>query len=500
MGYQNPVIPGFYPDPSVCRVGEDYYLVNSSFEYFPGVPIFHSRDLIHWRQIGHCLTRPSQLPMDGAASSQGIYAPTIRHHQGRFYVVTTNVSGGGHFYVTAANPAGPWSEPIWVDGGGIDPSLFFDWDGKVYFTSTAPDGFSPGIYQSEINIATGRRLTEPACIWKGTGGMHPEGPHLYRIDGIYYLLIAEGGTEHGHTVTIARSQGPWGPFVGCPHNPILTHRSLPSPIQATGHADLVQAHDGTWWLVCLGIRPVYYPPRHHLGRETFLAPVTWTSDCWPVVGHNGTIALEMDLPTLPLHPWEAAPDCDDFDSATLGLAWNFRRNPVDEDWSLTARPGWLRLNGPARGPGFVGRRQQHFDCRAAALLDFNPSVDGEEAGLTAIMNEEFHYDLAVTREGGRRCLIFRRTLAGLSKVEYCAPLPSGLVELIVTADRHTYRFAYRVDGGSPVPFGEAACCYLATEVAGGFTGVYLGVYATGNGRRSSTPADFDWIAYTWAWS
>jgi xylan 1,4-beta-xylosidase len=206
MPYANPIIPGFYPDPSVCRVGDDYYLVTSSFEYFPGVPVFHSRDLLHWRQIGHCLTRDSQLPLLSVRSSGGIYAPTIRHHNGRFYMVTTNVNGGGNFYVFTDDPAGEWSEPVFVEQGGIDPSLFFDDDGTVYFTSTGDNG----IYQSILNIQTGKRLSEIRHLWTGTGGRYPEAPHLYRINGRYYLMMAEGGTEYGHMETIARGDSPWG--------------------------------------------------------------------------------------------------------------------------------------------------------------------------------------------------------------------------------------------------------------------------------------------------
>src|SRR5215217_6358467 len=251
MRFTNPILPGFHPDSSICRAGDDYYLVTSSFEYTPGVPIFHSRDLVHWRQIGHCLTRPSQLPLPLQQPSLGIFAPTIRHHDGVFSMVTTNLDQlistegrQGSFYVTTDDPAGEWSESVWVDQGGIDPSLLFDDDGRVYLSSTHnpraadPDEGSTepgwGIQQSEVDIKTGRLLTEPRLIWTGTGGSHPEGPHLYKIAGRYYLMIAEGGTEYGHMETIARSHTPWGPWEACRHNPILSHRSYHSPIQATG--------------------------------------------------------------------------------------------------------------------------------------------------------------------------------------------------------------------------------------------------------------------------
>lgn len=241
MKFKNPIIKGFHPDPSICRVENDFYLVTSTFEYFPGIPIFHSTDLVNWEQIGHCLTTLQQLPLNETPSSCGIYAPTIRYHDGVFYVVTTNVLEGGNFFVTATNPAGPWSEPIWFENSqGIDPSLFFDKDGKCYLTGTGGNHENPGIYQVEIDIKTGKYLSERKFIWGGTGGAFPEGPHLYKIGEYYYLMISEGGTEYGHMLTISRSINPYGPFESYERNPIMTHRSMNHPIQATGHADLVQ--------------------------------------------------------------------------------------------------------------------------------------------------------------------------------------------------------------------------------------------------------------------
>jgi xylan 1,4-beta-xylosidase len=497
MKFNNPVLPGFYPDPSICRVGQDYYLVTSSFEYFPGVPLFHSRDLIYWRQIGHCLTRPSQLPLKDVPSSGGIYAPTLRYYQETFYMVTTNVTGGGHFYVHTRDPLQAWSEPIWLDQGGIDPSFFFDDDGLVYFTSTGDEG----ITQSRIDLETGRRLTEPRLIWSGTGGQYPEAPHLYKINGVYYLMIAEGGTEYGHMVTLARSDNPWGPFESCPHNPILTHRSYFSPIQATGHGDLIQAHDGRWWMVFLGIRPNGHPPCHHLGRETFLAPVTWGPDGWPVVGKKGRVALKMEAECLPPAPWEPDPARDDFDEPQLRLSWNFLRNPNAADYSLTERPGWLRLVGSALNleavgsPTLIGRRQQHFDCQVRTLVDFEPQAEGEEAGLTVRMNEQHHYEIAITRLEGERQVILRRRIGSLVAIVQRAPIESGPVILEIKADRNRYYFSCGLEGQVANLLGTGETRYLSTEVATGFTGVYFALYATGNGRRSTTLAFFDWFDY-----
>jgi xylan 1,4-beta-xylosidase len=503
--YANPIIPGFHPDPSICRVGDDYFLVNSSFACYPGVPAYHSRDLVHWRQIGHCLTRPEQLPLGRTNPSGGIFAPTIRYHDGVFYMVTTNVTGGGNFYVTTRDPSGAWSDPIWVAQSGIDPSLLFQ-DGHVYFTSTGtPDEPDPavhgqGIIQSEIDPATGQKLTKSRLIWTGTGGAYPEGPHLYKIGKYYYLMIAEGGTEYGHTEVIARSDSPWGPWESCPRNPILTHRSYNSPIQALGHADLVEAQDGSWWLVCLGFRP-NVPQVHHLGRETFLAPVEWDQDGWPQVGKAGRIALEMEAPRLSPVTWPAPPERDDFDSQTLGLKWNFLGIPRPEDWSLTARASHLRLLGQAAGLDdgsgvvLVGCRQEHFNCEVSVSLEFAPAKEGEEAGLTAWMDARHHYDIYVTREGDSRIVAACQRIGSLSSVVARKELAEGPVTLLIRANRMFYTFAVITGSGEEHALATGETRYLSSEVAGGFTGVYFAMYASGNGQACAVPADFDWFDY-----
>jgi alpha-N-arabinofuranosidase len=497
--YKNPIIPGFHPDPSICRVGGDYYLVTSTFEYFPGVPIFHSRDLVHWKKIGHCLTRASQLELAKAKSSQGIFAPTLRHKDGRFYLITTNVSSGGNFYVTTSDPSTEWSEPHWIQesGFGMDPSLFFDDDGKVYYTRHG-GGERGAIFQAELDLASATLRGEARPIWAGTGGIWPEGPHLYKIAGTYYLLSAEGGTSYGHAQVVARSSSAWGPFEACPHNPILTHRDrLGHPIQATGHADLVQAENGSWWLVFLGIRPL--DSHHHLGRETFLAPVSWEAG-WPVVHGAHGVELEMDGAHLPpAHAWPAPAPRDEFETSALGLDYLFVRNPEPDSYSLTARPGWLRLRGNATtldsvgSPAFVGRRQQHFDCRAAALLEFEPSTSQAEAGLTLRANEENHYDLFVHGVGAERRLTLRARRLGLSEIVAETPLASGAVELWIRATAEHYEFGYAANGHSQ-RLGTLPTRALSTESAGGFTGVCIGLFACSKANPAE-PADFDWFEY-----
>ncbi|WP_119321883.1 glycoside hydrolase family 43 protein [Capsulimonas corticalis] len=504
MIYRNPVLPGFHPDPSICRVGSDYYLVTSTFEYFPGVPIFHSTDLVHWRQIGYCLTRDSQLPLKSAGSSAGIYAPTIRWRNGIFYMVVTNVSGMGNFYVTARNAEGPWSEPVVIDENGtpvegIDPSLFFDDDGAVYFSGTTGT--------AAIDIETGALRSDLKQIWTGSGGRYAEAPHLYKINGLYYCMLAEGGTEPGHMVTIARSGSPWGPYEPCPRNPILTHRDRGGcPIQSTGHADLIEAHDGSWWAVFLATRvSAKYPNVHHLGRETFLAPVTWDSEGWPIIGNQGVVDLEMPARAFMIASEQErkATSRDDFDTDTLALPWNFRRNPDPDLWSLSERPGSLTLKCSAvtlndvAQPAFVGRRQEHFQCRFSTGLAFDPQTALEEAGLTVIMNEEHHYEIFVRGDGGGgRTVAVRRRIGDLVAVVAEEPLGHGDVILSIDADPEEYHFGCMERNGSRKTLASGSTRYLSTEVAGGFTGVYLGMYATSNHHESTAAAHFDWAEYT----
>lgn len=499
--YDNPVIRGFHPDPSAVRVGSDFYLANSSFEYFPGVPIFHSTDLVNWRKIGHALTRPSQVDLNGLPSSQGIYAPSLRYHDGTFYVITTNVSSDGHLLVTTTDPAGEWSEPVFIEGDGIDPSLFFDDDGTVYF-SRHGGGENGGIFQAEIDVTSGRLLTPLVEIWSGTGGIWPEGPHLYKFDDTYYLLVAEGGTSYGHRITVARSSSPSGPFESFPGNPILTHADDPDhPIQATGHGDIVRLEDGSDWIVFLGIRP-WDGSHHHLGRETFLAPLEWNADGWPVVNGGARIGLSMSREGLPPYsPQEPEPAVDDFDGDALGLEWNTLRNPQLSDYSLTARPGFLRLSGrnvtleQEASPTFVGRRQQHLRCRASTRLEFTPEAEGQEAGLALRMNEDNHYVLFVTLAGGQRRVELRGRSNGLSAALAAANLPDGPVDLIVEAYADHFEFFFASDGAEPVALGEGSTTPVSTEEAGGFTGLYIGLFAQTSGA-SMPPADFDRFEYT----
>lgn len=387
VSFENPILPGFYPDPSICRVGEDYYLVNSSFEFFPGVPLWHSRDLLHWEQLGHVLTRPSQDPLEGCRASGGIFAPTIRHHNGRFYMVTTNVSAGGNFFVWADDIRGPWSEPITIKQGGIDPSFFWDDDGTVYFQSTFGDINGQCIGQCVVDLETGEMRTETRPIWHGTGGKCPEGPHMYKINGKYYLMIAEGGTEYGHMETIARSDSPWGPFESCPRNPILSHRDINPRTgipQGLGHADLVEDQNGQWWIVFHGIRPSQFM-LHHMGRETMIAPVDWDKDGWPVVNGGKPIENPMTVPTPPNYqekPVDKAwKDC--FQGPELDCRWAYLRNPVLENYflgnGLTLRGTAATLDDCA-SPHLCGRAPRGVLLPGGGHPDCGPAGRGRPPG------------------------------------------------------------------------------------------------------------------------
>jgi alpha-N-arabinofuranosidase len=505
------VLPGFYPDPSVCRVGEWFYLVTSSFEYFPGVPLFKSKDLVNWQQIGHCLTRESQLPLDKVRKSGGIYAPTIRHHEGIFYMVTTHVDYGGNFYVTTNDIEGEWSDPIWVDIGGIDPTLFFDLSGKAYIvTNEGTDGTFGHIVLAEIDIDTGKLLTQTKELWKGTGGQYIEAPHIYLKDGYYYLMVAEGGTSYGHMETIARSKSIWGPYESCPNNPILTHReACDEPIQATGHGDLVQDGYNDWWILFLGIRPSQ-GGFHHLGRETFLAPVTWDENGWPVVNEGKNVALLIDSDrALELHPLITPSHRDNFDKPALNDQWNFIRNPTRECYSLNKENGGITLTGTdvllsdVDSPTFIGRRQQQFECTASASMNIN-LTGNYRAGITVFYSDEHHYEIAVVSKLGHYSIEVEKTVGDINTVVTKIDLNADdlaahpIIVLTVTADRFNYKFGYSFDselgdGNDTHYIATGRTQLISTEIAlGKFTGAYFGLFVESANKAQVT---FNWFDY-----
>ncbi|MNB68572.1 Beta-xylosidase [compost metagenome] len=498
--YRNPVISGYYPDPSVIRVGEDYYLITSSFEYFPGVPLFHSKDLVNWKQLGHILTRRSQVDLRKSGSSDGIYAATLRYHAGRFYMITTDVRGIGNFYVTADSPEGPWSDPIILPHGGIDPSLFFDDDGRAYVTAQNGADLESHVIQYEIDPLTGEVLSEPREIWRGDGGPWVEGPHLYKIKGTYYLMAASGGTSFEHREIIARGSHPYGPFENKPE-PILTHRGLKNhPVQCLGHADLVEDAGGGWWAVFLGMRPIEgrYSP---LGRETFLAPVEWTEEGWPMIDNNeGTVVSggadnngesEGDI-SEPIRLMNG-----------FGPEWAFLRDYEESRFTWTEQPGQLWLRGNSynlddEAPAvFACIRQKHFHMKTTVAMNYSPVQEGEHAGLAARLNDRGYVFWGLARREGKNVLELTVRDGSRKDVYHYKADETGPVWLCISSDITAYSFSYSADGETwhevkhKVPVST-----LSPEVNGGFTGVCLGLHASGNGAGDSAPVCYEEFCYT----
>ncbi|WP_145026714.1 glycoside hydrolase family 43 protein [Paenibacillus sp. Y412MC10] len=481
MKYDNPVIKGFYPDPSVCKVNDTYYLVCSSMQYSPGVPLFESKDLINWTQIGHCLTRKSQIQLDKVNSSGGVFAPTLRYNGGRFYMTTTNDTTRQNFYVWTDDIYGEWSDPIGVDQGGIDPDLYFE-DGKAYFMSNGvdDDGIG-GIVQCVIDIETGRKLTPSRSIWQGTGGRYLEAPHLYKIGGRYYLVAAEGGTEFGHMVTYARGDSPSGPFEPYSHNPVLTNRNMGGyEVQAVGHGDLVQDEKGNWWLLHLGFRQMgQWIPYHHLGREVFLTPVTFGEDGWFTAGHHGTTLSSFETDRIPDEVVQQEKKRYTFENMEWDKDWCYLRHPDLGNYSY--EQGMLELRGTeitldqADSPTFIGIRQRDFE----AVISCDVSLTQGEAGITLYMDENHHYDLAIRQGGSGYEVIERLNVGDIKSIEKAVDLKnSSRASLVIQASPTHYRFLLRADG-QEIQLGTAQTKYLSSEVAGGFTGVIIGLYACG---------------------
>ena len=457
LGASAQIIPGFNPDPSCVAVGGDYYLVTSTFHYFPGVPVYHSTDLKYWEQIGNVLDRPSQLPMAEANASLGIYAPTIRYNDGVFYMITTNVGNGGNFMVTATNPAGPWSEPIWLEQQGIDPSLYFE-DGKCYMVSN-PDAT---ITLCEIDPVTGKTLSPGKPLWKGTGGRFSEGPHIYKHDGWYYLLISEGGIEMAHCLTVARSRNIYGPYDANPANPIFTHCSLAgqeSNIQATGHGDIFQAADGSFWICMLAYRR-YGGDFHHIGRETFLAPVTWANE-WPVINDGKPLVENAN----PEH------HSIDYDFAYIGPEWMYIQQPVVSNYKALPGGG-IELRGTGKGfdwgsvsPTALLRRQQNADCVVRATV--KAKGRGSEGGLAVYQTHNGHIEFFVS--GGKATVRVRAR--SILAEQGSVAVKGGKANLEIRALGDHYEFF--ADGKY---VGRVDSAVLSSEFAGGFTGVTVGPY------------------------
>lgn len=506
--YRNPILAGYYPDPSVTRVGDRFYLVNSTFAHYPGIPVFESTDLVNWHQLGHVIDRPSQLSFEGLGTSKGVFAPAIAHHDGTFYVINTSVDGGGNFYVTAKSAAGPWSDPQWLhEIDGIDPSFFFDADGKAYVVNNGPPEGKPlydghrAIWIQEFDVATGKLVGPRKIVVNGGVDISKkpiwiEGPHLYRRGGWYYLMCAEGGTGPGHSEVIFRSKSPWGPYQPFAGNPILTQRDLDparaDPITNSGHADIVEAPDGSWWAVFLASRS-YGGTHYNTGRETFLLPVTW-KDGWPIILEHGKtipyvatgpkfMAAAKQAPLTGNFTWR-----DEFDRDALDLAWIQIRTPKQQWFDLKTKKGALTIDAlPVKldeltNPSFLARRQQHTSFEASTALDV-PGA-GVAAGLAAFQNEKYWFFLGARRAGDALEVFLEKDAGhGATVVATTRLAVVPALELRITGNAGDYSFSYDADGKGWRALREHEDgTILSTDVAGGFVGAIVGPYARTEGK------------------
>ena len=504
--YRNPVLAGFYSDPSLTRVGDDYYLTASTFTYFPGLPVFRSRDLVHWTQIGNAIDRPGQLNFDGLGLSRGVFAPDISHHAGTFYIVNTCVDCGGNFIITAKNPAGPWSDPVWIkDVGGIDPSLFVDDDGAAWLmNNAAPAG--PVLYEGHRAIWIRRfdlktlKTSGPAMMIVDGGvdisqkPIWAEGPHIFKRDGRYYLITAEGGTAINHSQVVYRGDSPEGPWTAYPR-PILTQRDLEPlrryPVTSAGHADIVETQNGEWWATFLATRP-YGDDLYNTGRETFLLPVHWR-DGWPVITAPGQgIAPVVRHPDLPREKAPATPTSgnfvlrEEFDGKTLAPYWMTPRVPKSAWHRLRAGTLELTPRGPRIGeklqPSFIARRQQHLAMTASTSLRFDAGRPGDKAGLAVYQDDAHYYFIGIVNDDGRRVLRVERRASAKDSVDGAVlasvPFTDAAAQVQIRARGGRYEFSYRTGQGGWTPLlSDADGTILSTKVAGGFVGAMIGLYA-----------------------
>ncbi|MCU4674038.1 glycoside hydrolase family 43 protein [Catenovulum sp. 2E275] len=504
--FQNPIISGFYPDPSITRKGDDYYIATSSFAYNQGLPIFHSKDLVNWTLIGHGLTRDNQFDLSGIDVSSGIYAPTIRYHNGLFYIITTAVYSGGNFIITAQNPAGPWSKPILLpEVGGIDPDIFFDDDGKVYIAhNDAPLGkplyeghraiwlweYDPVAQkvkpESRKLIVDGGTDISKKPIWI-------EAPHIYKINGWYYLVCAEGGTGYNHSAVVFRTKDLNEPFTPYQANPILTQRDLdidrPDPITTAGHADLIKTPQGQWWAVFLATRS-YNKTLYNTGRETFLLPVTWTNDGWPEILPKGeTIPYRLKKPTSGekiTHAEQTTGNfswTDEFETKRLDLNWSWLGSHNNASW-LRLNNGYAQLKANKQNlmsleqPVYLARRVQHQTYQASTKV-LLPKQTGLQLGITAYQNEKFHYFLGLEKIDTAYRLFVESVVEGKRQVLKHVYLPDQVaaIELVISGDKDQINFSYRQNKVTEPVLMGADATILSTEKVGGFVGSMLGLHA-----------------------
>lgn len=526
MHYTNPILAGFYPDPGICRVGNDYYIVNSSFAYYPGLPLFHSKDLVSWKQIGFAMDRPDQLDLIGIGVSRGLFAPAISYHKGTFYIVCTLVDKGGNFVITAKDPKGPWSDPVWLkEIDGIDPSIFFDEDERAWivYNSNPPENKtlweghrSIRMYAFDyknLKVNGEEKLLVDGGVDISTKPVWIEGPHIYKRNGWYYLLCAEGGTYYHHSEVAFRSKSIQGPFIPYENNPILTQRHLDqnrkNPITTTGHADLVETPDGKWYAVFLGCRP-YEGNHYNTGRETFMAPVSWINE-WPIITKGEEeVQYRYLLPeTTTGNPLNSCTGNfvyrNDFNSEILDNRFMFLRTVTEPWYSLTEKKGFMLINvrsetvSGSGNPSVIAHRQQHNNCVVKTTLQFKATTDNEKAGLVIFQNETHFYYLCQSVENGLDVVqLFKSTNEGnmqLLASKQLTKIP-GKLELKIEADGALYSFSFSAEKEKWVLLKDAVDGkFLSTETAGGFVGCVFGMYATSLGMASTNKAYFDGFEY-----
>jgi xylan 1,4-beta-xylosidase len=526
--FQNPILPGSHPDPSICRVGDDFYIVNSTFELYPGLPIHHSKDLVNWELIGYGLHRKDQcidtVNLVDVQSDGGIHAPTIRYHDGLFYIITTNVylppeKGAEtefvNFIITAEDPAGPWSEPHHLVGApGIDPDIFFDDDGKVWYVGThSPENPNfPGegeIWLQEIDLDNWELTGERYFLWRGAcGGVWVEGPHIYKHDGFYYLLVAEGGTSYNHAVMIAVAEDIRGPYTSNDRNPILTtrHVTYDNWVHRTGHADMVQLEDGRWYMTCLGVRGDEQR-NSNMGRESFLLPVVWEREPfewkemrheWPVPSHlTGKVEKTYALPFEGKQQVRDFSYHNDFEGEALGLEWNYRRVPetdfasiVDGELVIQSSPKVIKERGNYH---WIGFRQRESDFELSTHMSFTPETEASEAGLNIVQKDENYLGYTVKKSGGKLKLNIKGVSPKNGSIVFSEELEDydGEIVLRVVSAEHRYFFSYSLDDGKSFKeFYETSADWVISR---GYTGAFFGFYASSNGNPTSDSASFDWI-------
>ncbi len=499
--FRNPILSGYYPDPSVTRVGDDYYLVNSSFAHFPGIPVFTSKDLVHWTQIANAIDRPEQLDFTGRRTSQGVFAPDISWHDGLFYIANTCVECGGNFVITAKDPAGPWSNPIWLPFEGIDPSIYWEGDKAYIVNNRAPDeppryDGHRAIWIQEYDWRAGKMVGPSTQLINGGVDISKkpvwiEGPHILRKDGTYYLTAAEGGTSVNHSQVVFRSKSLRGPFTPFEGNPILTQRDLdparPDPIGSAGHAKLVQTQKGDWWATFLAVRP-YADDYYTIGRETFLLPVRWENG-WPIILPKGqAIRRKLKAPDLPSQPAPLLPTSgpisyvEPFDGPALPMQWIGIRTPKHPFYRLA--DGMLELDsgaplGDLNGvPAFIGRRQQHANARFSTMLRYVPEKEGDRAGLAAVQSDRSHLFFGLTRIAGETVVaLYTREAADTDRLVASAPVTvEGPVTLTIRMTGGTMAFDYAAGGATRTLTQGLDATLLSTKKAGGFVGTVVGPY------------------------